>query len=242
MLPLLGLLLLPGIARRLPESQRFTRPHVEVGLGTHTSRFWLLAAALFLTNLLVAPASLFGNRYLDDELGFSAAKITLFTVLTATPAAIGVMAGGHLADVHGRRKVGAIATGIGGLLAASVFFVSGAPLWIIAFVSGIVNGLAIPALGVYGPELFPTSLRGRANGLIGTCGLAGSGVGLLAAGFGSDTFGRLGPVMAMLAIGPVAVAFLVLKAFPETAHRELEELNPEDADTPEPEPEPEPAP
>jgi MFS family permease len=236
LMPLLGVLLLPGIARRLPESKRFVRPHTEVTLGSHSNRFWLLAASLFFSNLLVAPASLFGNRYLDDELGFSASMITVFTVLTATPAAIGVMLGGHLADVHGRRRIGAFSTGVGGMLAASVFFLSGAPLWIVALISGIVNGLAIPALTVYGPELFPTSLRGRANGLIGTCGLAGSGIGLLVAGFGSDAIGRLGPPMALLAVGPLVVCVLVLVAYPETARRELEELNPEDAAVPAPPP------
>jgi hypothetical protein len=35
--------------------------------------------------------------------------------------------------------------------------------------------------------------------------------------------------MALLAIGPLIVAALVLTLYPETAHRELEELNPEDA-------------
>jgi hypothetical protein len=34
--------------------------------------------------------------------------------------------------------------------------------------------------------------------------------------------------MAILAVGPVLVAALVLGVYPETAGRELEELNPED--------------
>ena len=39
----------------------------------------------------------------------------------------------------------------------------------------------------------------------------------------------LGRAIAILAVGPLIVAVLVLTRFPETAHRELEELNPEDA-------------
>jgi hypothetical protein len=35
-------------------------------------------------------------------------------------------------------------------------------------------------------------------------------------------------VLAVLSIGPLLMAVLVLVAYPETAHRELEELNPED--------------
>jgi hypothetical protein len=44
----------------------------------------------------------------------------------------------------------------------------------------------------------------------------------------SDAFGRIGPGMAILAMGPLLLALLVLTAFPETAQRELEDLNPED--------------
>jgi len=45
----------------------------------------------------------------------------------------------------------------------------------------------------------------------------------------ADHFGRLGPGLAILFLGPLLVAVLVLVAYPETAMLELEELNPEDA-------------
>jgi hypothetical protein len=38
-----------------------------------------------------------------------------------------------------------------------------------------------------------------------------------------------GRIMAMLAIAQVVVVLVVLRWYPETAHRELEDLNPEDA-------------
>jgi hypothetical protein len=59
-------------------------------------------------------------------------------------------------------------------------------------------------------------------------GLVGSAAGLLIAGFLSDELGSLGPAIAALTVGPLAVAVLVLVAYPETARRSLEELNPED--------------
>jgi hypothetical protein len=58
--------------------------------------------------------------------------------------------------------------------------------------------------------------------------LAGSAVGLAAAGALADHYGRIGPALALLGIGPLLLALLVVFAFPETARRELEELNPED--------------
>src|SRR5690606_41948375 len=42
------------------------------------------------------------------------------------------------------------------------------------------------ALPIYGPELFPTGQRGRANGIISALGVIGGVVGLLVAGFLSE--------------------------------------------------------
>jgi MFS family permease len=89
--------------------------------------------------------------------------------------------------------------------------------------------MTVPALGVYGPELFPTSLRGRANGWISMAGVMGSALGLQIVGRMGDHIGRLGPGIALLTIGPVVVALLVYFLYPETANVELETLNPEDA-------------
>ena len=45
----------------------------------------------------------------------------------------------------------------------------------------------------------------------------------------ADEFGEFGPALALMAVGPALVALLIVLAYPETAHKELEELNPEDA-------------
>ena len=50
----------------------------------------------------------------------------------------------------------------------------------------------------------------------------------LVAGRLTDRWDGLGPAQAVLAIGPLLMAVLVLVAYPETVHRELEELNPID--------------
>lgn len=226
-LSLVGLPVVAAVARRLPESRRFVAPHGQAGLAGHGRRFWLLASSAFLFNLFFAPASQFGNEYLRTEQGFSAARISLFTILTATPGAIGVVVGGRLAE-RGRRAVGAVALSVGVAATVLMFLSSGWPLWAWSVVGSVVGGATIPALGVYGPELFPTALRGRANGTIAVLGRVGSVVGLVVAGLLSDSFGRFGPALALLALGPLALAVLVVAAYPETAHTELEDLNPED--------------
>ena len=95
-------------------------------------------------------------------------------------------------------------------------------------VGSLFAGLTVPALRVYGPELFPTSLRGRANGIIRLLAVVGATVGLVAAGVLSDEVGDIGRALALLALAPAIVVVLILTLYPETAHRELEDLNPED--------------
>ncbi|MXZ52939.1 MAG: MFS transporter [Acidimicrobiaceae bacterium] len=169
------------------------------------------------------------NDFLKDEREFSAAAISLFTVVTNTPIGIGILAGGYLADRRGRRPVGAAGLVAGAVFAAWAYFTDGAALWSLTLAGGVLGAVAVPALAVYGPELFGTYRRGRANGLIVTVGVAGSALGLLVAGWLSDSLdGRLGPALALLAVGPLAVAALVVWKYPETAGLELEDLNPED--------------
>ena len=192
-------------------------------------RLALLAASAFLIAMFAAPASGLRNDFLKDEREFSAAAISLFTVVTNTPIGIGILAGGYLADRRGRRPVGAAGLVAGAVLAAWAYFTDGAALWGLTLAGGVLGAVAVPALAVYGPELFGTYGRGRANGLIVTVGVAGSALGLLVTGWLSDSLdGRLGPALALLAVGPLAVAALVLWKYPETAGQELEDLNPED--------------
>jgi MFS family permease len=228
--PLLGLIVLKVVRTHLPESKRFGAPHRNVAMAGHGRRLWLLATSTFLLALFTVPASQFQNEFLRDERSFSAARITLFTILTATPAGIGVVVGGRLADLRGRRMVGAVGI-VGGVgFTLLMFFSRGWPLWGWSVAASIIGGATVPALGVYGPELFPTSLRGRANGLIFGLGRVGSIVGLVVVGVLSDRFGTLPPAFALMAMGPAALAILIIVAYPETAGRELEELNPEDAE------------
>ena len=231
-LPLGALPLVRGIARRLPESRRFERAHTEVQVRGHGTRLWLLGVSGFLSNLFVAPNAQFNNRFLRDERHYSGGAIALLSLGAGTPGVIGIVVGGRLADVRGRRMVAAVSLVLGTLCNVAFYFAAGWGLWLWAVLGSIIVDAQIPALAVYGPELFPTSLRGRANGIITITSLAGSAVGLAAAGALADHFGRIGPALALLGIGPLVLALLVVVAYPETAGLELEEINPEDARPP----------
>ena len=228
--PLLALPLVRRVARDLPESVRFVRRHAAVRLEGHWGRLVLLSVTAFLGALFLAPASQLQNTFLRDEHGFTAAQLTLFTIVTATPAGAAIVIGGKLAETRGRRLVGAIGAAGGAVLTAIGFWISGAPMWLVWTIGTFVAALTVPALSVYPSELFPTSLRSRANGIITVVGLLGSGCGLVVAGVLGDAFDRFAPGMTLLAAGPVLMAVLIVALYPETAHRELEELNPEDAE------------
>lgn len=244
LVPLLGIPVAVWTTARLPESRRFEAMQDEAaqgqsvpdeprsaGLRGHGRRLALLGLALFCTALYAAPASQLQNEFLRSERGFSAATISLFTLLTSTPAGIGVVVGGRLADTHGRRRIAALGVVGGATFATLAFWVHGPPMWLAALAGTMLAALAVPALGVYGPELFPTAARGKANGALQVLSVAGSSVGLVVAGLLDDHLGELAPGMTILAAGPLLVGVLVLVAYPETAWHELEELNPEDATT-----------
>lgn len=228
LLPLAGLPLVRLAARHLPETIRFVAPHAAARIAGHGSRLRLLATSAFLVGLFAAPVSQLQNEFLRDERGYSAAGISLFTILTGTPAGLALLAGGHLAEVRGRRVVGAVGLAGSSVLLTAMYLTSGWSMWTCSLFGGMLAGLTVPALRVYGPELFPTSLRAGSGGLLAVAGVLGAATGVLTAGALSDALGGLGRAIAILASGPLLVSVLVVTKFPETAHRELEELNPED--------------
>src|SRR5262249_11096354 len=127
-LALIWLFVAFDLRKRLPETRRFQRPHV-IAPPLSRSRFVQIATVSFFANLCIAPASFFQNRYLDEVRGLSASWIAVFTVSTATPAALGFVVGGKFADVHGRRKLLALAIPISTALLVWSFSVSGFGLW-----------------------------------------------------------------------------------------------------------------
>ena len=225
-LPVLFIPFIVHVIRELPETHRFEVAAAQAsGPSMSQRRLMILGVSALLVLAFRTPASQLQNDFLRDERGFSAARISLFTVVTSTPVGIGVFLGGRLADRHGRRLVGAIAMVIGATGTVIAFLSHGWPMWVWQLVGIVIGAATIPALGVYGPELFGTRSRGKANGLVSMAGVLGSTLGLLIASHLSDHIG-LGKSLVILSAGPILVAALVLIAYPETAQLELEQINP----------------
>lgn len=203
-------------ARRLRRAERLT---------------WLGAGALFFS-LFAAPASQFLNEFLRTQRSFSASDITVFQLSINTPAAIGVLIGGRFSDVRGRRRIGALGLVAGATFTVMRYVQPGWPMWMWGVLAAVFGAMSVPVMGAFGGELFGTSSRARSNGQITVMGVIGSMIGLQIVGRFTDAGGEFGHVFAMVIGAPMIVALLILFALPETARRELEELNPEDSRPP----------
>jgi len=234
---LVWLLVALDLTRRLAETDRFRRAHAArhdvsgavVPVALPWRRLAIIATVAFSANLFVASASYFQNRYLHNVRGYSGAGIAAFTLTTATPASLGFVIGGRIADTTGRRRLLATTMPIATTMLVLSFCVGGPLMWLSAFLAGLLGGISYPAFSVYRTELFPTTRRGQAGGLLTAAALLGGSIGLLIAGRLLHDGWSYGAAMALLALGQVVAATVVWFTYPETAHRTLEELNPADA-------------
>lgn len=227
---LLSLIWLPiavSLSRHLLETRRFETIH-RIGVPINRKRLALIASVALVANMFVAPASYFQNNYLDKVRGYSGGGIALFTLATGTPASLGLVVGGKLADVVGRRRLIAICSPISTLCITAAFFVSGPSMWAVSLTGGFMAAMAYPAFAVYRAEMFPTGNRGMANGLVTATALLSGSVGILLVGSLRDQGYSYGSLMACMAVGQLAAAFVAYRWYPETAHLELEALNPGD--------------
>lgn len=219
------------LQRSLRETTRFTKVHARSHrtlAHISRSRFTSQISAAFLTSMFIAAASVYLVNYLRDARGYSALMVSVFTIVTAVPASLGLIVGGRIADQRGRRYAGAFSLALGVTLVVVAYATGGPVMWTAEILGGICLGVSYPALGVYRGEMFPTSHRGAGAATVTAGGLIGGSVGLIIAGQLLDAGWSYAQVMALLSAAPMVVAVIVLVSFPETAHRELEDISPDD--------------
>ena len=106
---LVWLVVAVDIARRLPETERFERPHV-VAPPLDRRRFAVLAGGRPARQPLRRPGQPLPERLPRGRARLlGRARSPSFTLATATPAGIGLIVGGRIADIRGRRRVIAVA-------------------------------------------------------------------------------------------------------------------------------------
>jgi MFS family permease len=239
----LTILVAPAIGRRLAETSRYealartdvTRGRVRDIRGQgYGRRFVLLAAIAFLLNVFNAPSSQLTNKYLTDVHHFSNLGIALFrTVTTGIPGLAGLVIGGRLAEVRGRRPIAAIALAAATAAQMIFFLTGGLVLWFMSGTSIIAASAGGIAIGTLGVELFPTATRSTSNGLLGVVGVLGSVLGFVITGALAHPQGEIGRAIALCGIAALIAAVVLVPLLPESQAQELDDVSPTDARPPE---------
>jgi MFS family permease len=240
----LTIFLAPVIARTLSETTRYealaARTDIDRGRirdirgQGYGRRFLLLAAIAFLLNVFNAPSSQLTNKYLTDVHHFSNSGIAIFrTVTTGIPGLVGLVIGGRLAEVRGRRPIAAIALAVATVTQMIFFLGGGLLLWFMSGTSIIAASAGGIAIGTLGVELFPTETRSTSNGLLGVVGVLGSALGFVVTGQLAHPQNEIGRAIALCGIGSLIAAVVLVPLLPESNTQRLDDVSPTDARPPE---------
>lgn len=215
------LLAAPFLAGRLRESrvyvQRTMRPRLGAVLRPpHGARFWPMAGLSFAVSAFTAPAANLALVRLQNDLGWSAAAASLLLAFASAPGvAIGLLAGGRLSDLVGRRPTEAVTIFIGVAGGLTFYFTETGPLMATGILISTLGAFGFgPAFGSHRSELFPTSIRSTAAAWIVNASIAGGLVGFTAGRFVVAAWGV--PVTIAALGGVVLVASLLILPLPET--------------------------
>jgi MFS family permease len=108
-----------------------------------------------------------------------------------------------------------------------IFFLTGGlSMWVMSALSIFMAGAGGIALGTLDAELFPTEVRSTSNAMLYVLGVLGSALGLLLAGALSDQLGGIGRSVALMGVGSLLVALVIVPLLPESAARLLDDVSP----------------
>ncbi len=153
-----------------------------------------------------------------------------YTVVLAVASLVGCAAGAVLSDSIGRRWsiiLGSVATIVFGWIYAH-FNAASDPALVLSVGAVLIIAIYIQTallFGVYTPELFPTEIRLRANGICNTLGRGATVVSPFLVGYLMVNYGLPGVIWLMIALLIVQIAAVLFWGV-EPARRSLEGLDP----------------
>ena len=220
-----GLLALPLLFRFLSESRAYVqyetkvtfRAALKAGLGKH---FWPMAAIAFFIAAYSSPATAFVMERLVDDLEWETAPARFLLMVFSGLGTAGVIVGGRMADLVGRKRTTFTAM-VAGLVGGVAFYTQDSG-WVLApaiFLATLGLGMLTPALASHRSELFPTRVRATAAGWITNVAIGGSIAGFVVGALIVDEVG-LPKTITSLA-GGLLIAMLLLTRLPETRGMDL---------------------
>jgi MFS family permease len=163
--------------------------------------------------------------YLRTVRGLSASSTGGFLLVQILGALIGFLLGAYLSDAIGRRLTFMLSA-IGSVLMVLVFMfvpMGNTALLLLGVPLNVMMLMKFPPMGPFMTELYPTSVRGNAQGF---CYNAGRAIGALfptLVGVLSETM-PLGPAIAVFSVIAFGLMIVMLLMLPETRGRSLDNL------------------
>ena len=216
----IGLVALPILFKFLSESRAYVqyerkvtfRTALRAGLGKH---FWPMAAIAFLIAAFSSPATAFVMERLVDDLQWDTAPARFLLMVFSGLGTAGVIIGGRMADLIGRKRT-TITAMVCGLVGGVAFYTQDSG-WVLApaiFLATLGLGMLTPALASHRSELFPTRVRATAAGWITNVAILGSITGFV---IGAVIVDRIGlPATITSLAGGLVIAMLLVTLLPET--------------------------
>ena len=235
---IVGLVLFPFLVREVTETRRFSslrrhdrrtlRPLLRVPYRRRLVGVCVLVVLLALQGI---PAGAFALAFGERVRGLPSGWIAATVVLAGIPGLGGLFLSGRLSERIGRRPVVAAAASVSAVAAIGLY-AGPRPLFAPSFwLFTTAAALGAPAVGTLRAELFPTSSRATAAGVVAAVTVVSEACSLLLFGLLIDRLGTFARAAAVLALAPCLAAGVVF-TLPETRDREMEEVSPDPAGAP----------
>ena len=235
----LPLFFMPMLRRRVSETRRFESQRGEATHATGIAglvdplvsmfkkfpgRSAAIAAMGFSVSLGAGPAFGLLSDFVQTTHGWKPSSYSLMAIVAGIAGVIGNPAMGWAADRVGRRPVSMLAFGLFPFIAFALYFgpsVGVAFVWM-PFVFILTGGTVV--MRTVTSELFPTSNRNTAMGVLTLCETLGAAAGFALVGLYTTGNASIAPAVVAMSMFTFLTVF-VYWLLPETAGRELEETS-----------------
>jgi len=194
--------------------------------GPYRGRLLLVALLWNSVGLVGTPAVTFFSLYAKRDHHWTSTQIGQAVVLAYVIGSLGHLAAGWMLDRVGRRATIALTYIVGAVAIFALFQTDTHSAMLTAMVITVVSFQAArTATATYSAELFPTEIRATSYSM--TVNLLGALASLatpFTIGALSRSMGGLGNAVAVVSVGPVIGAAIVMMFAPETRGASLEEL------------------
>jgi len=229
-LGVLPALLVIYVRRFVEEPEIYRKAKPEAG----SEVFGFLKGRLLLVRTIVALIMMSGlqgsyyvvaiwlPQFLKGERHMSVIGTSGYSTLVLLGSFIGFLVGAHLADYVGRRPT-VILFCVGNAIAAYIYTVIPVSPGVMMFLGMLMGAMSSGRFSPLGPiltELYPTAIRGTAQGFVYNGGRAIGALSPVIAGYASAHM-KLGTAIGVLAVVWNGIAVLACLFLPETRNKEL---------------------